>query len=41
MKEGQLKGTDEFCSQHISIPVGWWLSQKDLEYIVDVVNRFY
>lgn len=40
MKEGQLKGVDEFCSQHISIPVGWWLTQKDVEYIVDIVNRF-
>lgn len=36
----ELPGALEFCSQHINIPVGWWLSKKDREYIVDVINRY-
>ena len=35
-----LKGTDEFCSQHICIPVGWWLSQDERNYIVETVNDY-
>lgn len=32
-----LPGLDEFSSRMVSIPVGWWLSREDLEYIVDSV----
>lgn len=35
-----LKGTDEFCSQHICIPVGWWLSQDERNYIVETINDY-
>jgi len=35
-----LPGADEFCSKHLNIPVGWWLSSKDREHIVDVVNGY-
>ena len=37
---GKLKGTDEFCSQHICIPVGWWLSEDEKRYIVDTINAY-
>ena len=37
---GDLKGCDEFCSQHLNIPVGWWLSKEDREKIVEVINRY-
>lgn len=40
LKEGSLPGADEFCSKHISIPVGWWLSEDDRRFIVETVNRF-
>jgi dTDP-4-amino-4,6-dideoxygalactose transaminase len=36
----ELPGVDEFCSHQVNIPVGWWLSEEDLEHIVDVVRRF-
>lgn len=35
-----LKGTNEFCSQHLNIPVGWWLSTEDTEYIVNKLNEY-
>lgn len=40
LPEGSLIGVDEFCSEHINIPVGWWLTQEQLEYIVDIVNKY-
>ena len=38
--EGSLKGCDEFCSQHLNIPVGWWLTEEQRKYIVDVINTY-
>jgi dTDP-4-amino-4,6-dideoxygalactose transaminase len=35
-----LPGCEEFCSQHLCIPVGWWLSQDDREYIVNTINEY-
>ena len=35
-----LPGVDEFCSKMICIPVGWWLTDNDREYIVDKVNNY-
>jgi len=32
-----LPGVDEFTSEQVSIPVGWWLTDKELEYIIDAV----
>lgn len=37
---GNLPGLDFFSSRQISIPVGWWLSANDLEYIADTVRSF-
>ena len=36
----QLKGVDEFCQHQVSIPVGSWLTKKDLEYIVDTIIKY-
>lgn len=35
-----LPGTDYFDSHHVCIPVGWWLSETDLSYIVEVIKRY-
>lgn len=39
-KEGSLPGVDEFCSEHICVPVGWWLSEDNLKYIVRTINEY-
>jgi dTDP-4-amino-4,6-dideoxygalactose transaminase len=36
-----LPGLDLLEKQIISIPVGWWLSQSDLEYIVCKIKQFF
>ena len=33
-----LPGVEEFMSEQISIPVGWWLNQTDIEYIISSVR---
>ena len=35
-----LPGTDEFSSEQISIPAGWWLTKKDLSYIINAVVEY-
>lgn len=35
-----LPGVDEFSSEHIAIPVGWWLSDDNLQHIISAVNDF-
>jgi len=35
-----LPGVDEFCREQVSIPVGWWLTDKDVEHIVKTANAF-
>jgi dTDP-4-amino-4,6-dideoxygalactose transaminase len=35
-----LKGVDEFNSKLLNVPVGWWLSDKDAEKVVDVLNKY-
>lgn len=35
-----LKGCDEFCSKVINIPVGWWLTDKDLEKVISIINAY-
>jgi dTDP-4-amino-4,6-dideoxygalactose transaminase len=32
-----LPGVDEYTAEQVSIPVGWWLSEEDLERIVNAV----
>jgi dTDP-4-amino-4,6-dideoxygalactose transaminase len=34
-----LPGVDKFTSEQVSIPVGWWLSEKEREYIVKTVMK--
>lgn len=33
-------GLDKFSKEMMNIPVGWWLSGVDRQYIVDVVNKY-
>lgn len=35
-----LPGCDFFCSRMINIPVGWWLTEEQIKYIVDTVNSY-
>lgn len=38
---GSLSGfIDDVNNSMVSIPVGWWVSQEDREYIVDTINKF-
>lgn len=39
-KEGSLIGVDSFTETQVCIPNGWWLTQEELEYIVDTLNGF-
>ena len=38
--ENALIGVDRFSETQICIPNGWWLSRKDLDHIVTVLNAF-
>jgi perosamine synthetase len=38
--KNELPGVEYFCSRHINIPVGWWISEKEAIYIVDVINDY-
>ncbi len=35
-----LPGVDEFTSEQVSIPVGWWLTEKDLAHIINTVLEY-
>ena len=35
-----LPGVDEFYDKQVNIPIGFWLSLKDVEYIVDTIRRY-
>lgn len=35
-----LPGVDEFTKHMVCIPVGWWVSKKDREYIADIVKAY-
>lgn len=37
---GELKGVHEFSSRLMNIPVGWWLSDIDLNKIVKTINNY-
>lgn len=39
-REKELPGVGEFTSKQINIPCGWWLSNQDVLYVIDVVNRW-
>jgi len=36
----EIPGVEHFCSRHINIPVGWWLSPQEALHIVRVVNEY-
>jgi dTDP-4-amino-4,6-dideoxygalactose transaminase len=38
--EGVLPGVDKFDKTQVCIPNGWWLSPKDIEHIINVINRY-
>jgi perosamine synthetase len=38
--QDRLVGCDYFCSRMLNLPVGWWLSDLELERIVDTVNSY-
>jgi dTDP-4-amino-4,6-dideoxygalactose transaminase len=35
-----LPGVDEFYSEQVSIPVGWWLKEAEVEYIISEVQKY-
>jgi dTDP-4-amino-4,6-dideoxygalactose transaminase len=35
--DGSLPGLDSFASHEVAIPVGWWLSEADVDEIADLV----
>lgn len=35
-----LKGVDKFCETQVSIPVGWWLTMDELDYIAKTVIEY-
>lgn len=35
-----LPGVDEFTKHMVCIPVGWWVSEKDREYIVKTIKKY-
>lgn len=34
-----LPGVDEFCKEYVSIPVGWWLTEYDVNYIIESISN--
>jgi dTDP-4-amino-4,6-dideoxygalactose transaminase len=34
----KLPGVDKFDSEQVSIPVGWWLTEEGVNYIIEEVN---
>jgi len=39
-RDNKLKGLKIFSEKLLHLPVGWWVSQKDREHIVSVVNDY-
>lgn len=38
--QSQVPGVDSFCSSQVSIPVGWWLTTDQLNYIANLIKDF-
>ncbi|MEW6135591.1 MAG: DegT/DnrJ/EryC1/StrS family aminotransferase [Bacteroidota bacterium] len=36
-----LPGVDYFESHELSLPCGWWVTEDDIVYIVDLIKKFY
>ena len=39
-RDDSLKGVDYFAGHQLAIPVGWWLSEGELDHIVSTVNDY-
>jgi dTDP-4-amino-4,6-dideoxygalactose transaminase len=39
-KDNNLTGVNYFSNRNVSIPVGWWLEEKDIQYICEVINKW-
>lgn len=39
-KSGYLPGVEQFNKTHLCIPVGWWVTPEDREYIADLVIKY-
>ena len=35
-----LPGVNEFTAEQVSIPVGWWLTEKDLQTVINAVVEY-
>jgi hypothetical protein len=35
-----LPGVDAFTRTHLCIPVGWWITKEDREYIAEQVLKY-
>lgn len=40
VKRSELIGVKEFDEHQVNIPVGWWLSHKDREHIMNTIQQF-
>lgn len=38
--KAKLPGVDEFTSEQVSIPAGWWLTDEDLVKIIDAIVEY-
>ena len=38
--KSDLPGVDEFVSEQVSIPVGWWLADQQRDYIIEAVRQY-
>jgi dTDP-4-amino-4,6-dideoxygalactose transaminase len=39
-KDDKLTGVEYFSSRNVSIPVGWWVSEEELEHIAKAINSW-
>lgn len=39
-RTGPLPGVDMFEKCHLALPVGWWLTDADLQYIIEAVREY-
>ena len=35
-----LPGVSKFCETQISIPVGWWLSDDEMDFIINLIKKY-
>jgi hypothetical protein len=39
-EDKNLKGVEDFNRTHLCIPVGWWVSSEDREFIANKIIEF-